>query len=336
MALRMIEAMVPEEAAGKLESLSEQLDVLGSWSERLGGGIVLLRILVQSDRTEPVIAELESRFAGYTNFRIVLFQAEATLPRPPPPKKKKAAEDEAAGASKREVQRVAVAELVQQLTGANVVGRTYLLTVFLSTVVAAIGLMRDNVAVVIGAMVIAPLLSPNMTLAAATTLGDPKLVRDALGVNAVGVGLAAVISVAAGMLVPFDPAVGEIASRAQVSLSDIVLALAAGSAGALAVTTGLPAALVGVMVAVALLPPLVVAGMLLGAGYFAMGSRAVLLLATNIICVNLAAVGTFLLQGVRPNRWWRAARARRMVAFAAGLWAVLLAALVVLIRFAAL
>jgi uncharacterized hydrophobic protein (TIGR00341 family) len=332
MALRMIEAMVPEEASGKLESLSEHLDVLGSWSERLGDGIVLLRVLVRSDRTEPVIAELEARFAGYTNFRIVLFQAEATLPRPPPKEKKAApAAGDRQEVTTREVQRVAVAELVEQLTASNVVNRTYLLTVVLSTVVAAIGLMRDNVAVVIGAMVIAPLLSPNMTLAAATTLGDPKLVRDALWVNGVGVGLAAAISLAAGMLVPFDPAVAEIAGRAQVSVSDVVLALAAGSAGALAVTTGISAALVGVMVAVALLPPLVVAGMLLGAGHFAMGARGVLLLATNIICVNLAAVGTFLLQGVRPNRWWRAARAKRMVVFAAALWAILLVALLVII-----
>ena len=83
----MIEAVVPESAEQRLETLPETLEVLGSWHEPLGDHLVLLRVLVRSDRTEPVLAELESRFSGYTDFRIVILEVEATLPRPDPPRR---------------------------------------------------------------------------------------------------------------------------------------------------------------------------------------------------------------------------------------------------------
>lgn len=92
-------------------------------------------------------------------------------------------------------------------------------------------------------------------------------------------------------------------------LGDIALALAAGSAGALAFTTGVPAVVVGVMVAVALLPPLVVTGLLAGSGHFDRAVSAFILVTANVTCLNLAAVGTFLMQKVRPRTWWEAERA---------------------------
>jgi uncharacterized membrane protein len=109
------------------------------------------------------------------------------------------------------------------------------------------------------------------------------------------------------------------------------LALASGAAGALAFTTGLPSALIGVMVAVALMPPLVAFGMLLGGGYPAQSLGPLLLLATNVICLNLAAVGTFVAKGIRPRTWWEAERAKTAVRRAALVWGLLLAALVAIL-----
>lgn len=328
----MIEAMVPRAAASRFASLSDDLEVLGSWQEVLEGELVLLRVLVRSDRAEPVVNELEKRFTDCPDFRIVLFEAEATLPAEPAPEP---AEEDDAPEDKPEPARVAVAELVEKLTAGTQIDRTYVLTVLLSTVVAAIGLVRDNVAVIIGAMVIAPLLTPNMALAAATTLGDAKLARQALWVTGAGVSMVLTASMVLGLFVPFDPRVPELARRGAVGLSDVALALAAGSAGALAFTTGVSAALVGVMVAVALLPPLVAVGLFVGAGEWGMGGQALLLVAANVICVNLAAIGTFVMQGVRPHRFWDAERARKMVRVAAGAWIVLLALLLGLIALVA-
>ncbi len=132
-----------------------------------------------------------------------------------------------------------------------------MVTLTLSAIVAAIGLLRGNVAVIVGAMVIAPLLAPNVALALGTALGDIPLVLRSLKMNLVGVGIVFLLSMILGVIFPVDPAGAEILTRTQAGVADIVLALAAGSAGALAYTSGLPASLVGVMVAVALLPPLV-------------------------------------------------------------------------------
>ena len=85
------------------------------------------------------------------------------------------------------------------------------------------------------------------------------------------------------------------------------------------------------MVAVALLPPTVVFGLTLGAGEGSLAYGAGMLLATNLICVNLAGVVTFVLQGVRPLTWWEADRAKRSTRVALAIWVTLLAALVVLI-----
>jgi uncharacterized hydrophobic protein (TIGR00341 family) len=143
--------------------------------------------------------------------------------------------------------------------------------------------------------------------------------------------LALLVALGLGYFLGVDPQSAEIQSRLVVDLADVALALAAGAAGTLAFTSGLSATLVGVMVAVALLPPLVTAGLLLGAGYWSLAGGAILLFFTNLICINLAGVLTFLVQGIRPLAWWEAGRARRATITAITLWVLLLAILVLLI-----
>ena len=96
----------------------------------------------------------------------------------------------------------------------------------------------------------------------------------------------------------------------------------------LAFTSAAPATLVGVMVAVALLPPLMATGLLVGSGHLVEALGAFLTFLTNVICINLAGVVAFLALGIRPLTWWEARRARTATLRAIGIWAVLLAALV--------
>jgi uncharacterized hydrophobic protein (TIGR00341 family) len=128
-----------------------------------------------------------------------------------------------------------------------------------------------------------------------------------------------------------DVTIPEIASRTHAGLSDIILALSSGCAGVLAFTTGALSTLIGVMVAVALLPPLAVCGLLLGAAQFSAAGGAFLLFMTNIICINLAGVVTFLAQGVSPRIWWQTDKARKMAQKAAVLWSLILVSLVAVI-----
>jgi uncharacterized membrane protein len=85
------------------------------------------------------------------------------------------------------------------------------------------------------------------------------------------------------------------------------------------------------MVAVALIPPLVTFGLLVGSAHMNLALRALLLFVTNVICINLAGVVTLLAQNVRPRTWWEEDRAKRAIKIAISLWVFLLLMLVLVI-----
>lgn len=331
---RLVEIVVPEECREELLSLLDGWAVQGRWYEEIGEGRVLVRVLADSEETERILDGVAGRFSGHEEFRALLLPVEASLPQP---EEEPQAPDMPEEAPPRRVRvgRISREELFADLADGARVSPVYIATVALSAVVAAIGLMRDDVAAIIGAMVIAPLLRPNMALSLATTLADAKLARGALLANLSGLLTAIGVSGIMGFLFAVDPAGEQIVQRSHVGTMEILLALAAGAAGALAVTTGIQVSLVGVMVAVALLPPLVSVGLLVGSAEMGMAWRAGLLVLVNVISVNLAGVGVFLLQGIHPRTWGEADRARKVTWIALATWILLLAALVLLVRLAA-
>jgi len=339
MALRLIEIVLHEPDAGPVQKLLEEQQILGVWEGNRTEERNLVRVLLDSQHTEAALDAVEAYLATARDHRVLVFPLEATLPRPPDPEKQ-ASEAQAAEIGKETQDqsntsggtpgRISREEIYEDANEAAALSWAYLVMTLLSALVAGIGLTRDDVAIIIGAMVIAPLLGPNMALALATTLGDVELIRQSLKANALGLSAAFVLSLVLGSIVSVDPTVRAIASRTDVSLSNILLALAAGSAGALAFSRGGPTALIGVMVAVALLPPLAATGLLAGSGYGRLALGAALLVLTNLICINLAGVVTFLVQGIRPRTWWEADRAKKATRVAISLWVLLLAALVLL------
>lgn len=334
MALRFIEVVVPgEDLSGIAEPLKSH-NISDLWVDTSGNSGTA-RILVPADRTETVTDILQQRYDRHSGFRLVLLPVEATLPRFP--EVNHAAEPAPVPAKdkgeSRTPSRISREELYQDVAGGMGISTTYILTLLLSTLVAAIGLMRGQVAVVIGAMVIAPLLRPNMGLALAATLGDVSLGMESMKSILLGFAVTAGLAVLLGLSMHVDPSVPEIAARTNVGISDVLLAVAAGSAGALAFTTGLPASLIGVMVAVALLPPLVAAGLLVGSGNTALAARAFVLLATNVACINLAGVVTFLAKGVRPRSIWDEDKAKKGTRLAIAFWLMMIFILTFLIVF---
>lgn len=330
--LRLMEIVLPGPQAEKVERLLAQEDVEAIWRSEVNRNELVLKVLVAAEKAEPVMDLVEKMFGASEGFRLVLLPVEAALPRPAAAEEKD--EEAQPDVSKKKLRRISREELYSDLATGTEANPTFFAMVVLSSVVAAVGLMRDNVAVVIGAMVVAPLLKPNAALALASTLGDLELGRKAMKANLQGISVAFPLSVLVGVLFEIDPSIPEILSRTNVGSADIVLALAAGAAGALAFTSGVADAVIGVMVAVALLPPLVTLGMLLGSGHYSLAAGAFLLLAANVICVNLAGVTTFLAQGVRPRTWWEADRARKATRKAIALWTAALAVLAVVLYLA--
>lgn len=287
-----------------------------------------VHMLVSTEYRQRLMDDLYRVLGSSETARILVLPVEAVLPDPFQEPKEDGEDGERAGKKARAVSRE---ELYTNVAGgADLTGQFILLTV-LSTIVAAIGLLEDNVAVVIGAMVIAPLLGPNLALALGTSMADTRLIGRSLRTNAVGLGGAILIGVLLAVLMSVDTGARELQIRTEVGLDSVALALASGAAAVLSLTTGLPTVLVGVMVAVALLPPAATVGIMLGSGEFSAAYMAFLLLAVNVVCVNLAAKLVFLYQGVRPRgRAQREAAAQSMAGYLL-LWAITLALLVFLI-----
>jgi uncharacterized hydrophobic protein (TIGR00271 family) len=146
----------------------------------------------------------------------------------------------------------------------------------------------------------------------------------ALITNLTGLSLTLAMAIAIGMLWPSYLDSFEILVRTYVKPDGIVLALASGAAAVLSLATGLSSALVGVMVAVALLPPAATLGMMLGSGQFDLALGAALLLAVNVVCINLAAKLMFLLKGVKPRTWLEKRKARQSFTVYILIWVVTL------------
>ncbi|QKK03000.1 MAG: TIGR00341 family protein [Pseudomonadota bacterium] len=289
----------------------------------------ILRVLVCKRQVENFVNHFESLAERYDDFRMTLYAVEATLPAPPEPDEETETSIEGEEENQEEADRLSRIELHAQVGKNARLNAEYLWMVFFSSVVAAVGLVQGNVAVIVGAMVIAPLLGPNMALALAATLADTRLGFRAIKTGMSGVVVAVALGLACGWVFDADPTLPEIASRTRISELDLVLALAAGGAGALATTSGIAGALVGVMVAVALLPPLLVAALLAGAGHWKGAAGAALLYSTNIAALNLAAMAVFLSRGITPRKWWEKKRARRSATLFMVLWFLILAALAV-------
>jgi len=332
MALRLIEVYLPAEERDRLQEILKDHEILGSWQEGSAKGKILAKLLLPTDKSGEVLDLLEKYFTSVEGFRIVLLPVEASIPRPQAEEEKN--EEETPGVEEKADKKIAGIsreELYTDIQGISKLSWVYVVFVVLASVVAAIGIMRDNLVITIGAMVIAPLLGPNVALSFATTLADIDLARRATKTNVAGILAALVLAILLGVLLRVDPAAPGIVAGTKVGLGDIILALAAGSAATLSFTTGALSALIGVMVAVALLPPLVILGMLMGAGQWDMALGAMLLLLTNLICINLAGVVTFLARGVRPLRWWEADRAKKATRKAIAIWTLLLIMLGIII-----
>lgn len=280
-------------------------------------GMRAMRLLVADDKIQSVLDSLQKILHTQPSARVVVLPVEVALPKPSEQERKE--EDAAVEA------REALYEEVEKNARLDL---NFVVLVVLSTIVAAIGLIENNVAVVIGAMVIAPLLGPNLAFGLGTALGDIALMRESAVTTSVGVALAVVLSVVIGLYWPFDVLSPELVARSRVGLDSVALALASGAAAALSLTTGLSSVLVGVMVAVALLPPAVTLGIMLGLGDTNLAFGAGLLLAINVVCVNLAIKVVFFFKGIRPRTWWEKKKAKRAMVIYILAWIVTLIILV--------
>lgn len=186
----------------------------------------------------------------------------------------------------------------------------FFLLVFLSSIIATFGLLTDSAAVIIGAMLVAPLMSPIIGLGMASISGDATLLRDAITSLLRGALLAVLISFLltwSNIHLPFvsiqlQELPSEVLARVRPSPIDLGIALAGGLAAAFALAMpNISAALPGVAIATALMPPLCTVGIGLALGRWPIAGGATLLFVTNGVTIAFAATLVFFGLGFAPS-----------------------------------
>lgn len=307
MAARLIEIFLPEIQVANLEAILTQHS-RRYWREAVPGGQEKYSCIVQQRYTERLLDDLDNAFGKIPQFTAYVSDLEAVLPpvvesvetelpivdqrRPPTAIERFFSRD-----------RISTDELYHDIEQSLEVTPNFLLTVILSAIIAALGMRSGQTAVVIGAMVIAPLLGPTMGVALAATVGNARMGGKAAFTLLTGSFCAILAGTLVGFLIPIDPLVPELRDRTIMQLADVALALACGAAGVLALSRGASLSLVGVMIAVALVPPLAATGIFLGTGQPALAANAFFLFAVNLVCVNVAGIVMFLVQGLPPKSW---------------------------------
>ncbi|GAA0453166.1 TIGR00341 family protein [Halococcus dombrowskii] len=187
---------------------------------------------------------------------------------------------------------------------------SYVAMTVVSAAVAVVGLLQDSAAVVVGSMVIAPLIGPAMAAATGTVVDDRELTARGVALQVLGLGLAvasAAVFAAAMRFVGLVPpgtdiaTIPEVQSRLAPDFLSLMVALGAGIAGAISLATGAGAALVGVMIAVALIPPAATVGLGIAWGQPFLSLGAGVLVLVNVLSINLAALIVLWVVGYRPQ-----------------------------------
>jgi uncharacterized hydrophobic protein (TIGR00271 family) len=229
-------------------------------------------------------------------------------------------------------------EIMNYIRKAASPGFDYFFLVILSSAIATLGLISDSPAVIIGAMLVAPLMSPILGVGLGSITADTKLARDsgsALVRGAIISILLSALLTLSNIYLPFVPSLVEVPHevliRTQPTPNDLVIALAGGLAAAYALAQPhLSAALPGVAIATALMPPLSTIGIGIALGRWEIAGGAALLFITNGVTIAFAATLVFFLEGFGPRITMKNTRLPKSLIVAAILTALLLIPLTIL------
>lgn len=195
---------------------------------------------------------------------------------------------------------------------------SFFLRIVLSAIIATCGIAMESTAIIIGAMLIAPLMSPMIGTSFAVTRGRPRAALKAFGITVAGALTVIAVSMLVTLIIPTGVSLvgnDEVSSRIEPRAVDLIVAIASGLVGALAIARDdISDVIPGVAVAVSIVPPLCVAGAALCEGDLAIAGGALLLFIVNFFAIQLASNLLFYLMGfgrrtadelqVRARRFW--------------------------------
>jgi len=311
--VRLVEVSVPAGKRGAVVGVLEDEGIDYVLTEETGRREYthVVSFPVPAVAVEPVLERIREVGVGEDSYTIVM-EPRAVTSRQYEALKERHVEEEGQEA-------IARAELAETAEGNISDLRTYVTLTAVSAVIATAGLLLDSPATVVGSMVIAPLIGPAMSTAVGSVIDDDELVTRGVRMQVLGMVLAVLTAAAFAFfirttnLVPpgLEPeSLREIEGRLSPDFLSLAVALGAGVAGALSLTTGVSAALVGVMIAVALVPPAATVGIGVAYGQPSVAIPSAILATVNWLSINLAALAVLWYSGYRPHQILRRNEAR--------------------------
>jgi uncharacterized hydrophobic protein (TIGR00341 family) len=298
--VRQLEITVPEDNSGDVKEVLEDYssDIISIEGERNDEEVAIFQVTVDSDDLDAITDELKS-LKEIENGQLVIrvLEEQALI------QKGQQTKGSSTMLSQEEIYSKA-----QEAAGFS---QPQWALIGLSSAIAAYGLMLDNIAVVIGAMMLAPILSPIVSAAISLKVGDSTLLKKSFITGVLAVFSAVIIS--AVSVAPFTPEITE-TMRMIVSagVPNMMLSLFVGSAAVLAFVTGLRDQIAGVAVAIALVPPLAATGVGLRIGDLVFALEAVSIASVNLLAVLVSGTVSLEALGVEPSTYYRKKSAERM------------------------
>ena len=311
--MRLIQVTVP---AGKRDAVLDALEDEGVdyvVTEETSGReyTAVVYAPVPRNAVEPILDSLRDAGIDDQAYTVVL-EASTVVSRRFEELKERFDEEEDSDRIAREELRTRAEDLAPNTS-------TYVIMTVVSAIIATAGLLLDSPAVVVGSMVIAPLIGPAMAASVGTVLDDDELFSRGVKLQIAGMSLAVVSAAVFALLVRYARLVPpglaitdipEIQERLAPDFLSLAIALGAGVAGAISLATGVSAAIVGVMIAVALIPPAATVGIGIAWGLPMVSISSGILALVNGLSINLAALVVLRYRGYRPEHWFRFDEAR--------------------------
>lgn len=297
-----------DESVSKVHDAVSDCDaVVQAWSRENEDSHSLFYLVNEQD--QELFDELQDMSGNSDSIRMIIQPVDASFPKNYRDEEQEAEENEPGFFDI--ISREEMTEIVAPQARLN---GTYLSLVALSAVVATIALIQGNVAVLIGAMVLTPLLGPNLALTFAAATGQLDLMKRAVISGTAGAALTLLIAAATGFATGVSAGDDITTMLVSFGFESLLVAACAGIAATLLLLQGGLSALIGVMVAVAFLPPLAMTGLSLGTGNYYTSLNALLLFSINVSVFNLSANGVLLLAGIRPHRSDQDELSKRVIA----------------------
>ncbi|WP_435156685.1 TIGR00341 family protein [Haladaptatus sp. DFWS20] len=309
--MRLVQVLIPRgDRADVLETLDEEGIDYAVWEETGRGDFeALVSFPVPESGVEPVLDNLYAAGIKENSYTIVM------------PTETVVSERIQSLKDRYQGHRISRDELRARAEDLAPVSSTFFIFLVVSTLIATTGLLLDSAATIIGAMVIAPLMGPAISASVGAVLADSDMTSR--GVRLQVTGLLAAVATAALLgwllketvfLPPVDiRTIPQVLERTSPNFLSLFLALGSGVAGAVSIIRGAGSSLVGVAIAVALIPPAATAGLGIAWGHPGVILTAGVLVLVNLLAINLSALILLWLAGYRPEKGTHAMKARRAV-----------------------